>query len=150
MTTKSFQKQPALVLDGVAEDPGSLSSPERQASAHVFPSVSQADAERQARLLKGLANPTRLRLLSLLAHHPGQICVSEITQVFPLEQSTISHHLHVLCRAGLIASRRAGPWSYYSICPQAWDLIAPLWAGVVATFQEAMRHNDGSEEEKQA
>lgn len=63
--------------------------------------------------LKAVADPTRLRMLELLARQPSALCVCEITDQFTLHQPTISHHLRLLREAGLIAGEKRGTWSYY-------------------------------------
>jgi ArsR family transcriptional regulator len=73
----------------------------------------------QARLLKALADPTRLRILSLLSRHEGEVCVFEITEAFTLEQPTISHHLRILRDANLVDCRKKGLWAYYYIKREA-------------------------------
>ncbi|GHP00626.1 transcriptional regulator [Reticulibacter mediterranei] len=77
--------------------------------------LSEEDAVVRARLLKALADPTRLRILSVLSRHEGEICVFEIVACFHLEQPTISHHLRILRDAGLVDSRKKGLWAYYFI-----------------------------------
>lgn len=72
-------------------------------------------ATTQARLLKALADPTRLRMVSLLSRYEGEVNVSELTESLPLEQATISHHLRILRKAGLIDCRKKGLWSYYYV-----------------------------------
>ncbi|HEX5289917.1 MAG TPA: metalloregulator ArsR/SmtB family transcription factor [Streptosporangiaceae bacterium] len=70
--------------------------------------------------LKAIADPVRLRLLSLIAcHEGGEACVCDLTGAFDLAGPTISHHLKVLREAGLIGSRRRGTWIYYRILPGA-------------------------------
>ncbi len=64
------------------------------------PALTEDEAVTQARLLKALADPTRLRILSLLSRHEGEVCVFEIVESFTLEQPTISHHLRILRDAG--------------------------------------------------
>ncbi len=85
---------------------------------------------------KALADPVRLRLLSLIAAAGGQeVCVCELTPAFDLSQPTISHHLKVLREAGLLTSERRGTWVYYRVIPQALqrlsDVLIP--AGLSAT-----------------
>ena len=81
--------------------------------------LSRAQAEQVAPLLKALAEPVRLRLMSLVASHPGgEACVCDLTGAFDLSQPTISHHLKVLHEAGLISAERRGTWVYYRINPQ--------------------------------
>ncbi len=66
-----------------------------------------------AHRLKALADPTRLRMLELLASQPRPLCVCDITAQFALHQPTISHHLGILRRAGLIDSEKRGVWAFY-------------------------------------
>ncbi len=73
----------------------------------------------RARLLKALADPTRLRILSLLSRHEGEVCVFEIVESFTLEQPTISHHLRILRDAGLVDCRKRGLWAYYYVRREA-------------------------------
>jgi len=76
--------------------------------------LSQAQAEQVAPLLKALADPVRLRLMSLVASHPGgEACVCDLNEAFDLSQPTISHHLKVLHEAGLLAREKRGVWVYY-------------------------------------
>jgi ArsR family transcriptional regulator len=76
--------------------------------------LSRAQAEQVAPLLKALAEPVRLRLMSLVASHPGgEACVCDLTGAFDLSQPTISHHLKVLHEAGLLDRDKRGVWVYY-------------------------------------
>lgn len=78
--------------------------------------VSAAEAEEMSVLLKAIADPVRLRLVSLIASHQGgEACVCELTGAFELTPPTISHHLKILREAGLIGSERRGTWVYYWI-----------------------------------
>src|SRR5580658_4519015 len=76
--------------------------------------LSREQAEQVAPLLKALADPVRLRLMSLIASHPGgEACVCDLTGAFDLSQPTISHHLKVLHEAGLLGRDKRGVWVYY-------------------------------------
>jgi ArsR family transcriptional regulator, arsenate/arsenite/antimonite-responsive transcriptional repressor len=66
-----------------------------------------------AERLKALADPTRLRMLELLAGQPRPLCVCDITAQFDQRQPTISHHLRILREAGLVACEKRGVWAYY-------------------------------------
>ena len=79
------------------------------------PALSEEDASRQASRLKALANPIRLRILSLLNRYEGNVCVLEIVRIFPLEQPTISHHLRILRQAGFLGCQKHGHWTYYYV-----------------------------------
>ena len=76
--------------------------------------LSVQQAEQVAPLLKALADPVRLRLMSLVASHDGgEACVCELNDAFYLSQPTISHHLKVLHDAGLLDRDKRGVWVYY-------------------------------------
>ncbi|WFR73178.1 metalloregulator ArsR/SmtB family transcription factor [Prescottella defluvii] len=80
-----------------------------------------------ARMFKALADPVRLRLLSLVASHPGgEACVCDISDSFDLSQPTISHHLKVLREAGLLDAERRGTWVYYSVIPTALQQLSSV------------------------
>lgn len=92
--------------------------------------LDEAEAVALAAVFKALADPARLRLLSLIAAHsdgaPGEVCVCELTPSFALSQPTISHHLKLLKQAGLITGERRGTWVYYRLAPQAADRLPAL------------------------
>lgn len=95
--------------------------------------LSAADAERIAPLVKALADPVRLRLLSLVASHAdGEACVCELNDAFDLSQPTISHHLKLLHEAGLLGREKRGVWVYYRIEAGALADLAALLGGVSA------------------
>ncbi|MFF0775716.1 metalloregulator ArsR/SmtB family transcription factor [Nonomuraea wenchangensis] len=86
--------------------------------------LSEGEAAELAVLLKAVADPVRLRLLSMIGSHAGgEACVCDLTEAFELTAPTISHHLKVLRTAGLIGSERRGTWVYYWIIP---DHVARL------------------------
>ena len=76
--------------------------------------LTMQQAEQVAPLLKALADPVRLRLMSLVASHDGgEACVCELNDAFELSQPTISHHMKVLHDAGLVDRDKRGVWVYY-------------------------------------
>lgn len=79
----------------------------------VAPALDALRSVALAERLKALADPTRLRMLDLLAQQTEPLCVCEITAEFDLHQPTISHHIRILRQAGLIAGEKRGVWSYY-------------------------------------
>ena len=84
------------------------------------PAMSAEDAERTARTLKALADPARLRLLSIIAAHDGgEACVCDLTEPVGLSQPTVSHHLKVLAEAGFVTREKRGVWAYYTLVPGA-------------------------------
>lgn len=81
--------------------------------------LSAGDAVRLAGLFKAVADPARLRLLSLIAAQPdGQACTCDLTEPVGLSQPTVSHHLKVLLDAGLLSRDKRAQWSYYRIVPE--------------------------------
>ena len=90
--------------------------------------MSAAQAEQVARLLKALADPVRLRLVSLIAASAGgEACVCDLNGAFDLTQATVSHHLKVLHSAGLLDRDKRGVWVYYAIKPEALAAVASLF-----------------------
>jgi ArsR family transcriptional regulator len=76
-----------------------------------------------------VADPLRLRLLSLIAcHEGGESCVCDLTAAFDVTAPTISYHLRILREAGLISSERRGTWIYYRVNP---DVIGRMSAVLV-------------------
>lgn len=93
--------------------------------------LGQTDAEQLAVTLKALADPARLRLLSIVASSQGQeACVCDLIDPIGLSQPTVSHHLKVLSGAGFLSRSKRGTWAYYRLVPQALDRVtAALAAG---------------------
>lgn len=89
--------------------------------------IESADARRLAGVLKALADPARLRLLSLIqSAEGGEACVVDLTAPVGLSQPTVSHHLRILTEAGLLTRDKRGVWAYYSLVPSAIASIADL------------------------
>ena len=92
--------------------------------------LSEAQAEQVVPVLKALADPVRLRLLSLVAAHAdGEACVCDLNDAFDLSQPTISHHLKVLHEAGLLDRSKRGTWVYYAVRKDALTGLAGLIGG---------------------
>src|SRR5919107_5865066 len=93
--------------------------------------LSREQAEQIAPLLKALADPVRLRLMSLVASHAeGEACVCDLQAAFDLSQPTISHHLKVLHEVGLLDRSKRGVWVYYKARPEALSDLSALLGGV--------------------
>jgi ArsR family transcriptional regulator, arsenate/arsenite/antimonite-responsive transcriptional repressor len=76
-------------------------------------------------LLKAIADPTRLRLLSLIqAHDGGEACVCDLTEPIGLTQPTVSHHLRVLLDAGLVTKTKRATWAFYRAVPERLSALA--------------------------
>ncbi|WP_261571093.1 ArsR/SmtB family transcription factor [Frankia gtarii] len=89
--------------------------------------LSAEGAEQLAGVLKAIAVPARLRLLSMIyARDGGEACVCELTEPLGLTQPTVSHHLKVLVDAGLISRDKRGVWAYYRPVPGALAALGAL------------------------
>jgi ArsR family transcriptional regulator len=87
-------------------------------------SCSTGDRSAQVRVLKALADGTRLEILALLSRKGGELCACHIEAHFDLSQPTVSHHLKVLREAGLVRAERRGTWVFFSLAREAVDGLA--------------------------
>ncbi len=102
VTTLSTTPQRLSVCGGAVPDP-----------------MPRAEAEERAQLLKAVADPVRLQLLSVIRGSENQeACVCDMTDAIGLSQPTISHHLKVMTDAGLLRRERRGSWAWFSIVPE--------------------------------
>ncbi len=91
--------------------------------------LAAADAEQLAGALKVLADPARLRLLSLIqAQHGGEACACHLQEPLGLSQPTVSHHLRVLTDAGLLRREQRGRWAYFRVVPEPLAALRALLA----------------------
>ncbi len=89
--------------------------------------IPPAEAKTLAAGFKALADPTRLRLISLVAAHEGaEACVCELTDPVGLSQPTVSHHLKILVDAGIVTREQRGKWAYYRLVPETLGTLAAL------------------------
>jgi ArsR family transcriptional regulator len=92
-----------------------------------------AEAEAMASLLKALADPVRLQLLSLIATAPdGEVCVCDLVAPVGRSQPTVSHHLAVLVDAGVLARDKRGRWAWFRVVPERLDTVRDLFRPVGA------------------
>ena len=90
-----------------------------------------AEAERLARIIKALGDPTRVRLLSLVAAHANsEACICDLTAPVGLSQPTVSHHMKQLAEAGLVTREQRGKWAYYRVSEGALTDLARSLAGI--------------------
>jgi ArsR family transcriptional regulator, arsenate/arsenite/antimonite-responsive transcriptional repressor len=95
--------------------------------------LSEAEAAELAGVLKALADPIRLRLVSIVAAAPtGEICACELPELLDRTQPTVSHHLTQLARAGLIDREQRGKWAWFRLRPER-------FAALRAALGEAVR-----------
>nr|WP_240148274.1 metalloregulator ArsR/SmtB family transcription factor [Diaminobutyricibacter tongyongensis] len=93
--------------------------------------VSEENAASLARALKALADPARLRIVSMIAaHEDGEACVCDLTDPLGLSQPTVSHHLKVLTAAGFLTRSKRGTWAYYRIAPGSLDAVSSFISAV--------------------
>jgi ArsR family transcriptional regulator len=77
-----------------------------------------------------MADPHRLKILAALARASDAVCVCDFTDGLPLNQPTVSHHLAILRKAGLVGCERRGTWAYYRLSPSAERLVDRVLAEV--------------------
>lgn len=78
--------------------------------------LSEADAAELASILKALADPVRLRLISLIAaEESGEACACNLTEPTGRSQATVSHHLGQLTKAGILRREQRGKWAWFSL-----------------------------------
>lgn len=86
-------------------------------------------AEALARMFKALADPNRVKLLSLIAAAEGdEACACDLTAPVGLAQPTVSHHMKVLTEAGLVSREQRGKWAYFRIVPGVLESLAAALA----------------------
>lgn len=87
--------------------------------------VSDETAETLAHMFKALGDPTRVKLLSLIAAAPeGEACICDMTDPVRLSQPTVSHHMKLLVEAGLATREQRGKWAYYRVVPAVLSSLA--------------------------
>ncbi len=74
-----------------------------------------AKVDESIEVLKALADPTRLQMISILKRSPEPVCICDFTAAFDLSQPTISHHMGRLREAGLVDVSKSGIWAYYRL-----------------------------------
>lgn len=87
--------------------------------------ITPPDAERLARVFKALGDPTRVRLVSIIAaSEGGEMCICDLTEPVGLSQPTVSHHMKLLTEAGLVEREQRGKWAYFRVVDGALDAAA--------------------------
>jgi ArsR family transcriptional regulator len=115
ITSAEVQDRPALPLANVCCVP-LLREP-----------LTDSQASDLARVLKALADPARLRLVSMVAaHEGGEACVCDLTGPLGLTQPTVSHHLKILVEAGIFTRDKRGVWAYYALVPSALEALSTV------------------------
>lgn len=87
--------------------------------------VADEAADTLARMFKALGDPSRVKLLSLIAAgEGGEACSCDLTEPLGLSQPTVSHHLKVLVEAGLLTREQRGKWAYFTVVPSVLEALA--------------------------
>ena len=95
--------------------------------------LGEADAAYLSRQFAALADPVRLRLVSLLATADGgEVCACDLVEPVGKSQPTVSHHLRALREAGLVLAEPCGRFTYYRLAPGAFDAVRDSIAGLAA------------------
>ena len=90
-------------------------------------------ADRLAHMFKALGDPTRVRLLSLIAaHQDGEACICDLTEPVGLSQPTVSHHMKQLVDAGLVTREQRGKWAYYRVVDETLSTLSDALAAPAA------------------
>jgi ArsR family transcriptional regulator len=90
-------------------------------------------ADRLAHMFKALGDPTRVRLLSLIAaHQDGEACICDLTEPVGLSQPTVSHHMKQLVDAGRVAREQRGKWAYYRVVDETLSALSDALAAPAA------------------
>lgn len=118
-------------MAGIAAGQTKSEAGDKQARECVPLSISSPlardEAQVLARVLKAVADPTRLQLISMIRAAPdGEACVCDLTAPLGLQQPTVSHHLRVLVEAGLLERERRATWMWYKLVPGAMDRLGEL------------------------
>ena len=95
--------------------------------------LTEAEADELAGLFKVLADPARLRLLSMVATaDAGEACACDLVEPLGRSQPTVSHHLSMLVDAGLLTREKRGRWAWYRIVPERLTMLRDVLAPGVA------------------
>lgn len=91
--------------------------------------LAEAEAEELASMFKALADPARLRLLSMVASAPeGEVCACDLVEPSGKSQPTVSHHMSLLVDAGLLTREKRGKWAWYQVVPERLSALQAVLA----------------------
>jgi len=108
------------------------------ADASEGPGLDAGAARDAATVFKALGDPTRVRLLSLIAaRQEGEACICDLTEPVGLSQPTVSHHMSTLAKAGLVSREQRGKWAYFAVAPGARELVDGALSAALGTERAA-------------
>jgi ArsR family transcriptional regulator len=99
-------------------------------------SISDQDAAITAAVFKALSDPTRIRIVNLLANSSRPVCLCDINDHFELSQPTMTHHLKKLVAVGLLERKQQGTWAYYSVDREALRRLAEVFRTTAGAGRE--------------
>jgi ArsR family transcriptional regulator len=88
--------------------------------------LSDEEAQATAEIFKALGDPTRVRLVNLLAQSGGEVCMCDLIEPVGLAQPTVSHHMKKLTDAGLVEREQRGKWAFFSLKRDAVEKLAAV------------------------
>lgn len=116
-------------MEATASEPSQVSAAALGCAPLSGAPLDSVESERLAAVLKAIADPARLRVLSLILAQPGgEACVCHLTGPLGLKQPTVSHHLKVLHAAGLVSREQRGTWAHFRVESEALTSLAALFA----------------------
>ena len=83
----------------------------------------------KARIFKAFCDENRLQILYLL--HGGEMCACELLETLSISQPTLSHHMRILCDAGIVTPSRVGKWTHYSLSNEGCKLSIELLGDIL-------------------
>lgn len=93
-----------------------------------------------AKLFKVLSDPTRLCIVEMISCY--EMCACDILEKFSISQPTLSHHMRILCDAGLVNSRREGKWTYYSLDESRFKELQEFFYIVTNDTEDCLCYNE--------
>lgn len=92
-----------------------------------------------SRIFKALGDPKRAMIVSMLSC--GELCACKILEKFEISQSTLSHHMKILCECGLVRAREQGKWTYYSLEMDMVNKIKQFFCNITSD-EESCNHKE--------
>lgn len=109
---------------GAVRFPAMRTKTQRCCSSVLAGALDEHDAEQLAQGFRALADPARIRLLSIIAAAPtGEVCACDLVEPLGRAQPTVSHHLSLLVDAGLLTRNKRGRWAWYRLVPERVDAL---------------------------
>lgn len=93
----------------------------------ILEPIERVHAENLAHILKAVADPVRLQLLSII-RSTGEACACDLYEPVGLTQPTVSHHLKVLTEAGLVNREQRGTWAWFTVNGERMDQLSSLFS----------------------